>query len=152
MYPLKENNMRRVQLMLFFTLAFAFIAPCSVVQAKDAKTDIDDSARCTTFLPGSWSGEGTVEGFGPSRKVSSAATYERDGTFTSTTRYLGDDNEWTEQTTTGSWSAERARSSKICSLTLKSTSEFGSATGTSEFTIIDNDTYRTFGLDLKRVQ
>ena len=84
--------------------------------------------------------------------MASTASYKSDGTFTSTTRYLGRDNKWAEQTTTGNWTVESTPSPKICSLTLKSITEISNTSSTSEFTIIDADTYRAFGLDLKRVR
>lgn len=141
-------------------ISSAFIAAIAIIGASyasgaganDGKTSTDTLPKCTSFLTGKWAGEGTVTGFGSPVQLSSTASYKSDGTFTSTSRYLGQDKKWTEQTTTGTWSIEASPSPKVCFLHMNSQTAVATANSSTEIEIIDADTYRAFGLDLKRVR
>lgn len=110
------------------------------------------SAGCSVFLVGNWAGAGTVAGFGPPMQVASTASYKSNGTFASSTRYLGHDKKWTEQKIAGTWRVAAGKAAKSCTLALKSVTAIGESRSTSDFTIVDADTYRAFGIDLKRVR
>lgn len=144
--------MIRLPSLLIATIVLVAALYSSKIGATDAKKSANAPPDCNSFLTGNWAGDGTVTGFGPPIQVASTASYRSDGTFTSTTRYLGRDKTWTEQTTTGNWSVTPTPSSKICSLTLNSVTENMKASTTSEFTIIDADTFNAFGLDIKRIR
>lgn len=144
--------MIRISTLLVAMIALAAAPYASAVGAKDAKNLASTLPKCTSFLTGNWAGEGTVTEFGPPIQVASTASYKPDGTFDSTTRFLGSDKKWNEQTTKGTWTVTSTASPKICSLTLTSVTASGEGSSNSEFEIIDADTYRSAGIDLKRVR
>lgn len=129
-------------------LGAIFIAAAPQISAKGPPRHVD----CSAFLVGNWAGAGTVTEFGPPMRVASTASYESNGTFAASTRYLGYDKKWIEQEIAGKWNARAGKGAKICTLVLKSVSTIGESSSTSEFTIIDADTYRSFGVDLKRLR
>lgn len=143
--------MLRISSILIATIAFGVVSYASAVGAKDEEKSVDSVQQCTSFLVGKWSGEGTVT-LGSPVQLSSTASYKSDGTFTSTSRYLDQDKKWVEQTTTGNWSIEASPSPKYCFLNMQSESAAIKSRSSIDIEIIDPDTYRAFGLDLKRVR
>ena len=110
------------------------------------------STDCTRFLVGAWVGKGVVRGFGTPVTVDNAYTYRRDGSFATINRYLGKDKRWNEQRLTGIWTATPARSRGRCTLVLKSEDSGMSSSSTSEIQMIDKDTFRSLGFDMKRAR
>lgn len=108
--------------------------------------------KCSTFLVGNWAGQGTVTEFGPPVRTESTMRYGADGTFDSAIRYLGQNKKWTEQKMTGRWTAATGRSKASCAISLKSVMASGESSSTSEIQVIDQDRYRAFGVELKRVR
>lgn len=122
-----------------------------VEMASAASRSARKPANCRAFLTGDWSGSGTVTGFGPPAQVKSSVRYNKDGTFRSSTAYLGSDKRWTEQAMVGTWSAITGDTATNCTVALKSVSPNGESSSTSEISMIDGNTYRSFGVDFKRI-
>lgn len=143
-----------IRLSSVFTATFALaFATCALeVDAKDASKSVDSVQTCTSFFIGKWSGEGTVTAAGSPVQLSGTASYKSDGTFTSTSRYLGEDKKWVEQTSMGTWSIEPSPSPKYCFLNMHSESAVAKVNSSIDVEIIDANTYRALGLDLKRVR
>ena len=107
---------------------------------------------CAKFLTGDWAGKGDVEGFGTPVPVENAYSYKADRTFVTRNRFLGTDKRWNEQTVSGTWSAKAGRARAECVLTMKSSAQGFSSSSTSDFQMIDRNTFRSMGFDMKRVR
>lgn len=106
---------------------------------------------CRSFVTGDWVGKGLVRGFGRPIQVDNAATYAADGSFRIRNRYLSDDRKWNEQSTAGTWTTTRGTNRGRCRLVMMSTGSGFEASSTSDIQIIDANTYRSLGFDMKRV-
>jgi hypothetical protein len=108
--------------------------------------------RCRRFLTGNWAGKGTVKDFGPPIEVDNAAAYRSDGTFKTRNRYLGDDKKWAEQIIAGRWSATNGAKLRSCKLVMNTEGSGFKAGSTSDIRVIDPNTYRSLGFNMKRVR
>ena len=109
-------------------------------------------ASCSSFLAGTWAGKGVVTEFGPPVRVDNVYTYNKDGSFLTINRFQGENKRWNEQKLSGTWKATPGRSKGECVLVLKSASAMMTSSSTSEIRMIDKDTFRSLGFDMKRVR
>ena len=105
---------------------------------------------CKQFLTGRWAGKGTVKQFNV--EVDNAYRYDADGSFETVNRFLGTDGKWQEQRVRGSWTAGAGTEPNSCTLSQVGKFEAQGTSSTTSFTIIDADTFRSFGFDMKRVK
>jgi hypothetical protein len=109
-------------------------------------------AECTKFLTGHWAGKGTVSGFGRPIKADNDYTYKADGHFATINRYLGSDGKWSEQKLVGQWKASAAPSSRQCTLKLTGSGASAGSSSSSTIEMIDRNTFRSLGFDMKRMR
>ncbi|MGY4396910.1 hypothetical protein ACVWZA_002095 [Sphingomonas sp. UYAg733] len=107
---------------------------------------------CRQFLAGHWVGKGKVEGFGKPVQVDNDYSYSKDGSFATINRYLGKNGRWNKQRLVGTWKVVAGKGANECTLTLTGTGVSMGSSSTSDFSIIDSDTFRSLGFDMKRVR
>lgn len=111
---------------------------------------------CTAFLTGHWTGKGDINMFGTTTSLDNAYTYNADGTFETVNRYKSGDGEWQEQAITGTWTTKAGEDPDTCTLEMTSTFDSGGVTGssssTSDFTYVDDDTFRSMDFDMHRTK
>jgi hypothetical protein len=107
---------------------------------------------CPTFLTGQWVGKGDFEAFGRTTKVDNKYSYNKDGSFETLNRFLGEGGIWQEQRVRGSWTAARGKGRTECRVTMNGKFESEGTSSTSTFDIIDANTFRSLGFDMQRVR
>lgn len=131
--------MRR--LLLLFLVAFFGSAGIA-----SAATD------CRGTLTGRWATKGDVV-MGPMKvKVDNLDAYNPDGSFRAIRRFVNQSGKWEEQVTSGQWSTRPGSGAGECVLEMSSKSEFGNSSSSTTVTIVDQNTFRSFGVDAKRVK
>ena len=106
-------------------------------------------AACERLLVGSWAGSGA---FGSTMKVEGKATYRADHSFTSSSRFTSPGQPPQEAALSGRWSARAGRRPNTCTIAMSSQSAAGSSSSTSDVLMVDRDTYRAMGIDMRRVR
>ena len=91
-----------------------------------------------------------VTGFGRPVQVDNAASYRRDGTFVTRSRFLGADKKWVEQNLAGTWSATSGRKRGQCKLAMQMRGSGFESSSSSELTMVNADTYRSLDFDMHR--
>jgi hypothetical protein len=107
---------------------------------------------CKKFLTGQWAGKGDFDAFGTIMKVDNRYSYNKDGTFETVNRYLGEGNVWQEQRIRGTWTVAPGQRGSECLVTMNGQYESAGTSSTSTFQIIDEDTFRSLGFDMRRVR
>lgn len=132
-----------------FLLISTFFA--AIAAPLPAPTASASAHVCGRFMTGNWAGKGLVRGFGRPISVDNVATYAPDGSFKTRNRYLSDDRKWNEQSIAGTWTVTRGANRGRCRLVMTSASSGFEASSTSDIQMIDANTYRSIGFDMKRV-
>lgn len=107
---------------------------------------------CQGTLTGRWATKGDVA-MGPMKvKVDNLDAYNADGSFRAVRRFVNQQGKWEEQVTSGQWTARPGSGTGECVLEMSSKSEFGSSSSSTTVTVVDRNTFRSFGVDAKRVK
>lgn len=107
---------------------------------------------CRGTLTGRWATKGDVV-MGPMKvKVDNLDAYNPDGSFRAIRRFVNQSGKWEEQVTSGQWSTRPGSGAGECVLEMSSKSEFGNSSSSTTVTIVDQNTFRSFGVDAKRVK
>lgn len=124
-------------------LLAAFLASAGIASAA---TD------CQGTLTGRWITKGYA-GFGAFKaKVDNVDELNADGTFKSVRRFLNQKGRWEQQKTAGKWTTSPGESSNECVVEFSSSGEFGTFSSSTTLTIIDRNTYQSFGATSKRAR
>lgn len=110
------------------------------------------SHDCRQFLTGDWAGKGDFEAFGTITRVDNKYSYNEDGSFETLNRYLGKNGAWQEQRLKGDWTVAPGKVDAECRLTMNGKFESAGTSSTSTFEIVDANTFRSLGFDMKRIQ
>jgi len=108
-------------------------------------------ADCTAFLTGRWAMKGLFDMGLRKVPVDHRFTLNRDASFRTEQRFQGEDGKWQSQVVSGTWST-RSTGAGQCEILMESKHQGGSSSSTSTVTMVDRDTYRSFGMDAKRVR
>lgn len=107
---------------------------------------------CRSALTGRWATKGDVA-MGPMKvKVDNLDAYNADGSFRAVRRFVNQEGKWEEQVTSGQWTTKPGAGAGECVLEMSSKSEFGNSSSSTTVTIVDQNTFRSFGVDAKRVK
>ncbi|MCP4562109.1 MAG: hypothetical protein GY873_12130 [Bosea sp.] len=107
---------------------------------------------CRGTLTGRWATKGDVV-MGPMTvKVDNLDAYNADGSFRAVRRFVNQSGKWEEQVTSGQWTTKPGPGAGECVLEMSSKSEFGNSSSSTTVTIVDRSTFRSFGVDAKRVR
>ena len=107
---------------------------------------------CRGTLTGRWATKGDVV-MGPMKvKVDNLDAYNADGSFRAVRRFVNQSGKWEEQVTSGQWTTTPGSGAGECVLEMSSKSEFGNSSSSTTVTIVDHNTFRSFGIDAKRVK
>lgn len=107
---------------------------------------------CRGTLTGRWATKGDVA-MGPMKvKVDNLDAYNADGSFRAVRRFVNQEGKWEEQVTSGRWSAKPGSGTGECVLEMSSKNEFGNSSSSTTVTVVDRNTFRSFGVDAKRVR
>lgn len=110
------------------------------------------AADCAATLAGEWVTQGNVNAGFIKVKVDNRDSYDADGSFKAVRRFLNLEGKWETQTASGKWSAKPGDNADQCVIERLSTGAFGSMSSSSTVTIVDKDTFRSFGLEAKRAE
>lgn len=110
------------------------------------------AADCAATLAGQWITQGDVNAGFIKVKVDNRDSYNADGSFKAIRRFVNLEGKWETQTASGQWSAKSGDQADQCVIERLSTGTFGSMSSSSTVTIVDKDTFRSFGLEAKRVE
>jgi len=128
---------------LLLPLLAAFVGSAGIASAA---TD------CRGTLTGRWATKGDVA-MGPMTiKVDNLDSYNADGSFRAVRRFVNQEGKWEEQVTSGQWTTRPGPGAGECVLAMSSKNEFGSASSSTTVTVVDRNTFRSFGIDAKRVR
>ncbi|MEI5664599.1 hypothetical protein WBO78_06625 [Bosea sp. CCNWLW174] len=107
---------------------------------------------CRSALTGRWATKGDVA-MGPMKvKVDNLDAYNADGSFRAVRRFVNQEGKWEEQVTSGQWTTKPGAGAGECVLEMSSKSEFGNSSSSTTVTVVDRNTFRSFGVDAKRVR
>ena len=107
---------------------------------------------CRSALTGRWATKGDVA-MGPMKvKVDNLDAYNADGSFRAVRRFVNQEGKWEEQVTSGQWTTKPGAGAGECVLEMSSKSEFGNSSSSTTVTVVDRNTFRSFGVDAKRVK
>lgn len=107
---------------------------------------------CQGTLTGRWATKGDVV-MGPMKvKVDNLDAYNADGSFRAVRRFVNQSGKWEEQVTSGKWTTRPGPGAGECVLEMSLKSEFGDSSSSTTVTVIDRNTFRSFGVDAKRVK
>lgn len=128
-----------------------FLLP--LLAAFFGSTGITSAATdCKGTLTGRWTTKGDVA-MGPMKvKVDNLDAYNADGSFRAVRRFVNQQGKWEEQVTSGQWTTRPGSGAGECVLEMSSKSEFGNSSSSTTVTVIDRNTFRSFGIDAKRVR
>jgi hypothetical protein len=128
-----------------------FLLP--LLAAVFGSTGIASAATdCKGTLTGRWTTKGDVV-MGPMKvKVDNLDAYNPDGSFRAVRRFVNQEGKWEEQVTSGQWTTKPGSGAGECVLEMSSKHEFGNSSSSTTVTIIDRNTFRSFGVDAKRIK
>ena len=107
---------------------------------------------CRSALTGRWATKGDVA-MGPMKvKVDNLDAYNADGSFRAVRRFVNQEGTWEEQVTSGQWTTKPGAGAGECVLEMSSKSEFGNSSSSTTVTVVNRNTFRSFGVDAKRVR
>ncbi len=107
---------------------------------------------CKGTLTGRWTTKGDVV-MGPMKvKVDNLDAYNPDGSFRAVRRFVNQEGKWEEQVTSGQWTTKPGSGAGECVLEMSSKHEFGNSSSSTTVSIIDRNTFRSFGVDAKRIK
>ncbi|MBS7696209.1 MULTISPECIES: hypothetical protein [unclassified Chelatococcus] len=106
---------------------------------------------CAAFLTGAWTGRGEVEMFGTKSEVDNAYTFGADGSFRTINRYRSQDADWSEQDVSGTWTAMSGTDAGSCEVRMETTGDGMTASTTTTYTRVDDDTFSPMGFRMERV-
>ncbi len=107
---------------------------------------------CRSALTGRWATKGDVA-MGPMKvKVDNLDAYNADGSFRAVRRFVNQQGKWEEQVTSGQWTTKPGAGAGECVLEMSSKSEFGNSSSSTTVTVVNRNTFRSFGVDAKRVR
>lgn len=107
---------------------------------------------CRGTLTGRWVTKGDVA-MGPMKiKVDNLDAYNADGSFRAIRRFVNQEGKWEEQVTSGQWTTRPGSGAGECLLEMSSKHEFGNSSSSTTVTIVDRNTFRSFGVDARRVK
>ncbi|CAD5300019.1 conserved exported hypothetical protein [Bosea sp. 62] len=107
---------------------------------------------CRGTLTGRWVTKGDVDMGLAKVKVDNRDVYNADGSFRAVRRFVNQEGKWEEQVTSGQWTAKPGSGAGECVLEMSSKSEFGNSSSSTTVIVVDRNTFRSFGVDAKRVR
>lgn len=114
---------------------------------------------CTAFMTGSWNGKGEVQPFGEIIKLDNSLWFNPDGTYKMDYKFQNPGKDWEQQVGEGTWEAKPGAAENDCDVTMATKSEIEgegvsgsfSASSTSTYTRVDDDTLDSMGFRMQRV-
>jgi hypothetical protein len=107
---------------------------------------------CVGTLTGQWVTKGDLDIGVAEVKLDNHHSFNADGSFKAIGRFVNQQGKWEEQTFSGKWSTKPGEGANECVLEMSSSSELGMMNSSTIVTIVDGNTFRSFGLDAKRVK
>jgi hypothetical protein len=149
--PLRDNPMG-IQIRTRKGATMIRLASILVASLTHLPGTLHAETDCTAVLTGKWASKGDFK-MGPiTTKVDNLFTLNADATFETDQKYLGQDGVWQQQALKGKWSARPGKTTSECVIEMSAKAEFGSSSSSTTVTIVDHDTYRSWGMDSKRVK
>lgn len=128
-----------------------FLLPL-LVAAFGSAGSASAATDCRGTLTGRWATKGDVV-MGPMKvKVDNLDAYNADGSFRAVRRFVNQEGKWEEQVTSGQWTTKPGSGAGECVLEMSSKHEFGSSSSSTTVTVVDRNTFRSFGVDARRVK
>mgnify|MGYP000281700149 CR=1 FL=1 len=122
----------------------------SMILLLSAAVPPEGPVDCGAFLIGHWTGKGAVEDFAPGTEADSDYRLNEDGSFVTINRIRTRKSDWSEQRMTGRWHADEGSNPGRCVLVLETQEDGVEASSSTEVKVIDGNTYRSFGIDMRR--
>lgn len=129
-----------------------FAAVSTIAAFSTCVTATAGELDCETFLQGTWAGRGEVDMFGARSEVDNAYAFNVDGSFRTINRYRSEGADWSEQDVSGNWTAAAGMDAASCEVRMETTGSGMTASTTSTYTRIDDDTLSTMGFRMQRVE